>query len=176
MKRPKSFKWLILGLVFFSTASWAESNRWEGQAFANFELQDQNGKLTTNSDYKGRWSLIYFYPKDKTPGCTVEAQNFVRDSALFRALNVEIIGVSYDDVESHKDFYDTYEMNFTLLADVEHDLSKAKNVDRILPWPHPSRESFIVNPKGIIVKHYEEVSPKTHSAQVLKDLKSLIDS
>lgn len=159
-------------LVMMFTAS-AQSNRWEGQAFAAFELADQNGKSRTNQDFLGKWAVIYFYPKDRTPGCTVEAQNFVDNYLTFTNKNVEIIGVSYDDVESHKDFADTYEMKFVLLADVDKKLSKAMDVDRILPWPHPSRQTFVVDPSGKIVKHYEDVTPKSHSQELLADLQKL---
>ncbi len=164
---------VYLGLLLLSLNILAESNRWQGQPFAEFSLQDQAGKLRTNQEFSGKWAVVYFYPKDRTPGCTVEAQNFVKDFANFQSMNVEIIGVSYDDVESHLDFYNTYEMKFTLLADVDHSLSKAMDVDRFLPWPHPSRQTFIVNPEGVIAKHYEDVDPDTHSATLLKDLKVL---
>lgn len=165
----------LLFLIFsISSNSHAEANRWQGQPFASFNLQDQNGKLRSNQSFNGQWVVIYFYPKDRTSGCTVEAKNFVSDYLDYQSLNVEIVGVSYDDVESHKDFADTYEMKFTLLADVDKQLSKAMNVDRFLPWPHPSRQTFVVNPEGIIVKHYEDVDPKTHSKQLLKDLNGLM--
>lgn len=154
-------------MLVFAGFSNAQSNRWEGQSFASFELADQNGDIKTNEDFEGKWKVVYFYPKDRTPGCTVEAQNFVDDYALYQANNIEIIGVSYDDTESHKDFADTYEMKFTLLADVDKKLSKAMDVDRILPWPHPSRQTFVVNPEGVIVKHYEDVTPDSHSKELL---------
>ena len=96
---------------------------------------------------------------------------FFDDFSKYQAQKVDIIGVSYDDVESHKDFSDTYSMPFTLLADVDHKLAKAMDVDRILPWPHASRQTFLVNPQGKIVKHYSSVDPDTHSSSLLKDLK-----
>lgn len=163
----------IIPLIFllFSPLAFADSNRWQGQPFAEFSLMDQNGQTKNNSHYKGRWMVVYFYPKDKTPGCTVEAQNFVDDFSKYQIQNVDIIGVSYDDVESHKDFADTYNMPFTLLADVDAKLAKAMDVDRILPWPHASRQTFLVNPQGNIVKHYSSVDPDTHSSTLLKDLK-----
>ncbi len=164
----------LLVLLLVSLNLYAENNRWQGQPLAEFSLQDQNGKVRTNKEFAGKWMVVYFYPKDRTPGCTVEAQNFVNDYAKYQALNIEILGVSYDNSESHKDFADTYEMKFTLLADVDHSLSKAMDVDRFLPWPHPSRQTFIVDPKGIIVKHYSDVSPKTHSATLLKDMQQFV--
>ncbi len=169
------FTTMILSLVNFSGKSYAlENNRWQGQPFAAFNLQNQTGKYLNNNDFKGQWLIVYFYPKDKTPGCTVEAQNFVNDFASYQAMNIEIVGVSYDDVESHKDFSDTYEMKFNLLSDIDHKLTKAMDVDSFLPWPHASRQTFIVNPKGVIAKHYDDVVPKKHSKNLLEDMKNLI--
>jgi peroxiredoxin Q/BCP len=155
-------------LIFFSLPTLA--NQWEGVPLADFKLLDQHGVEKTNKDFKGQWLILYFYPKDKTSGCTLEAQNFTDDYSQYQLLNTQIAGVSYDDVESHKDFSDTYEMPFVLLADVDKKLSKAMGVDRLLPWPHSSRQTFIVNPEGLIVKHYPDVSPKNHSSQLLKQL------
>jgi len=168
----KSF--LAILVTFLSFSSNATSNRWEGLVFPSFSLADQHGKVRNNDDFKNKWLIVYFYPKDRTPGCTIEAQKFVDDYTQFQELNTEIVGVSYDSVQSHKDFADTYEMKFTLLADVEKKLSKAMDVDRFLPWPHPSRQTFLIDPKGVIVKHYEDVDPKTHSKELLVDIKSLI--
>jgi len=167
-------KKLIISILFLASSNLcADANRWLGQPFASFSLQDQAGTLRTNEDFSGKWLIIYFYPKDRTPSCTVEAQNFVNDYLTYQSLGVEIVGVSYDDTESHKDFSDTYEMKFALLADVDHTLSKAMDVDRFLPWPHPSRQTFLVDPKGIIVKHYQDVNPKNHSGLLIQELKRL---
>lgn len=166
---------MIVSLINLSGKSLAvDNNHWQGLPFASFNLQDQNGKYLSNADLKNQWYIIYFYPKDKTPGCTVEAQNFVNDFSLYKAMNVEIIGVSYDDVESHKDFSDTYDMEFTLLADSEHQLAKAMKVDSFFPWPHASRQTFIVNANGLIAKHYQDVEPKSHSKKLLEDLELLM--
>ena len=100
MKNSVSLVLLLLSLNLM-----ADSNRWQGQTFAEFSLQDQTGKIRTNKEFIGQWAVVYFYPKDRTPGCTVEAQNFVKDFSSFQSMNVEIIGVSYDDVESHLDFW-----------------------------------------------------------------------
>ncbi len=160
-------------LFCITTQVFANSNRWEGVPLVEFKLQDQHGVERNNKEFLGSWLVLYFYPKDKTRGCTIEAQSFTDDYAQFQLLNTNIVGVSYDDVESHKDFAETYNMPFTLLADVNKKLTKALDVDSILPWPHASRQTFIVNPEGIIVKHYADVSPKKHSKELLKQLKSL---
>jgi len=165
----KNLAALIIFCLSFSVL--ANSNQWEGVPLSEFELKDQHGEIRTNGDFKGQWLVLYFYPKDKTPGCTVEAQNFTTDYPLYQQLNTQIVGVSYDDVASHKDFADTYEMPFTLLADTDKTLAKALKVDRILPWPHASRQTFLVNPDGIIVHHVEDVTPKTHSREMLEIIK-----
>ncbi|MCW8877777.1 MAG: peroxiredoxin [Kangiellaceae bacterium] len=161
---------LILVIALFTLNLSAAPNVWEGTPLKSFSLQDQSGKNRTDKDFSGKWLILYFYPKDKTPGCTIEAQNFTDDYAQYQKLGVEIVGVSYDDVDSHKDFADTYEIPFTLLADTDAKLSKAMKVDRILPWPHASRQTFIINPDGIIVEHIENVKPKIHSQQLLTKL------
>ena len=151
----------------------AASNVWEGRPLPDFNLADQSGQPKTKKDYADRWLILYFYPKDHTPGCTVEAKNFTEDYAKYQAIETSIVGVSYDDVETHKDFAEVYGMQFDLLADVDWVFSKAMNVDRIFPLPHASRQTFVVNPQGIIVKHYPDVTPKSHSQELLKSLELL---
>jgi thioredoxin-dependent peroxiredoxin len=145
----------------------ANTNQWEGVPLNAFKLLDQSGTTRTNEEFLGKWMVLYFYPKDKTPSCTVEAQNFTRDYPHYQKLNTQIVGVSYDDVASHQDFAETYEIPFVLLADTESQLSKAMKVDRILPWPHASRQTFLINPQGVIVHHFPDVTPSEHSAELL---------
>lgn len=159
-------------LLIISTVTKAEK-QWSGLPLPEFKLADQNGQMRNNSEFLGQWLVLYFYPKDKTPGCTVEAQNFSDDYQKYQLLNTNIIGVSFDDVASHKDFSDTYQMPFVLLSDIDKKLSKSLDIDRLFPWPHASRQTFIINPKGLIVKHYSDVSPKNHSKTLLEDLAKL---
>jgi len=163
----------ILLMLIFSSFSNAKGNRWQGVPFPQFELADQNNVIKTNKDFDGQWVVYYFYPKDRTPGCSTEAQNFANANSQFLELNTKIVGISYDDSESHKDFADIYDVKFTLLADVDHKLTKALDVDSFFPWPHPTRQTFLVNEKGNIVKHYKDVDPESHSSKLLKDLKLL---
>jgi len=163
----------LISTLGCSQTTSAGANRWQGVPFPKFELFDQNKVTKNNKDFSNQWVVYFFYPKDRTPGCTEEAKNFVDDYNQFTALKTAIVGISYDDSESHKDFADTYEMQFTLLADVDKKLTKSLDVDSFLPWPHPSRESFLVNPKGIIVKHYKDVDPSVHSAELLVDIKAM---
>jgi peroxiredoxin Q/BCP len=120
---------------------------------------------------------VYFYPKDDTPGCTTEACNFRDNIYAFKAIGANVVGISVDDVESHKEFSDKYKLPFTLLADVGGATSKAFGVLRDYKLMKiAKRESFIIGPDGTVVKHYEDVDPDTHTQEVLADLKTLIQA
>lgn len=146
-----------------------------GQAAPGFKLQDQNGDWHDLEDYRGSWLAVYFYPKDDTPGCTTEACNFRDNIYAFKGIGAEVVGISVDTVESHKDFSDKYKLPFVILADEEGTTAEAYGVLR--DWKLiqiASRQSFIVGPDGVLVKHYEEVDPDTHTEEVLADLKALM--
>jgi len=146
-----------------------------GESAPGFHLQDQNGDWHDLSDYDGTWLAVYFYPKDDTPGCTTEACNFRDNIYAFKAIDAEVIGISVDDVDSHKEFSDKYKLPFVILADPEGSTAEAYGVLR--DWKLlqiASRQSFIINPQGQIAKHYEDVDPDTHTDQVLEDLKALM--
>jgi peroxiredoxin Q/BCP len=118
---------------------------------------------------------IYFYPKDDTPGCTTEACNFRDNIYAFKAIGASVVGISIDDVDSHKEFSDKYKLPFIILADENGKTADAYGVLR--DWKLvkiASRQSFLVNPQGVIVKHYEDVDPDTHTPQVLADLEGLM--
>ena len=148
----------------------------EGQAAPDFRLQDQRGEWRTLDEFRGKWIALYFYPKDDTPGCTKEACAFRDNVFAFRDIGAEIIGVSLDDVESHREFAEKYSLPFTLLSDAEGDIAKAYGVYGKFGFLNiAKRESFLIDPEGKMVKHYPKVDPETHSVEVLDDLKSLID-
>ena len=143
----------------------------------DFALADQNDKIHKLSEYAGKWLVIYFYPKDDTPGCTIEACDF-RDArdALAEFGNATVIGISKDSVKSHKKFADKHELNFTLLSDPEHETIEAygawgpkKFMGR--EFLGIKRNTYIISPEGQILKEYENVTPKTHVGMLLKDLK-----
>lgn len=145
----------------------------------DFELQDQNEKTHKLSDYKGKWLIIYFYPKDDTPGCTTEACDF-RDAgdALAEYGNATVLGISKDNIKSHKKFSEKHNLNFSLLSDPEHETIEAygawgpkKFMGR--EFLGIKRNTYIINPEGYIVKEYENVTPKTHIATLLRDIKNL---
>jgi peroxiredoxin Q/BCP len=140
-----------------------------------FRLQDQNGKWHNLEDYRGTWLAVYFYPKDDTPGCTTEACNFRDNIYAFKAIGAAVVGISVDDVESHREFSDKYKLPFVLLADVDGETAAAYGVLR--DWKLikiASRQSFIIDPDGRIAKHYEDVDPETHTQEVLADLQEMM--
>lgn len=143
-----------------------------------FTLPDQEGKEHSLSGYKGRWVLLYFYPKDDTPGCTIEACAIRDQFKDFTKIGAVVLGVSTDSVASHKKFANAYKLPFTLLADVTKEVvgrygvfGEKKFMGRT--YLGTMRTSFLIDPKGKIVKVYEKVKPEIHAAEVIVDLKAL---
>ena len=146
-----------------------------GEPAPGFRLQDQNGEWHDLQDYRESWLAVYFYPKDQTPGCTTEACNFRDNIFAFKAIGAAVVGISLDDVESHKEFSDKYKLPFVILADEGGAVADAYGVLRDYKLIKiASRQSFLVNPEGVIVKHYEDVDPETHTQEVLSDLETMI--
>jgi peroxiredoxin Q/BCP len=140
-----------------------------------FRLQDQNGQWHTLDEYKGKWLVLYFYPKDQTPGCTTQACEFRDNVFAFRDANAVIVGISVDDVESHKKFESKHSLPFTLLADPKKETTKAYGVLKkfMLTVELAKRETFLIDPNGRIAKIYRDVDPKGHSQAVLGDIKAM---
>ena len=160
--------------VFLSIPAWAGEPLMVGTDAPSFNLQDQNGNWHKLQDYQGQWLAVYFYPKDDTPGCTKEACNFRDNIYAFKAIDAAVVGISVDDVESHKKFADKYKLPFTLLADTDHETATAFGVlkdYKLLKLA--SRQSFLIDPAGKIAKHYADVDPDTHTDEVLADIKTL---
>jgi peroxiredoxin Q/BCP len=164
-------------MLFFALALplWAADQPSVGDSAPAFRLQDQNSEWHQLEDYRGKWLAIYFYPKDDTPGCTTEACNFRDNVYVFRRIGAEVLGISLDDVASHKEFADKYKLPFTLLADPNGETVEAYGTMRdLLVTRMARRESFLINPEGIIAKHYAKVDPDTHTDEVIADLERLI--
>ena len=145
----------------------------EGVSVPEFELKDSNGKIVKTSDLKGKKHVIYFYPKDFTPGCTTEADEFSRDYKKFQKANIEILGVSKDDVDSHKKFCEKMNIPYILLADTDTKLAKKFGVwgkKKFMGREYMGvvRSTFLVNEKGKIFKIFEKVKPAGHSKEVLE--------
>jgi peroxiredoxin Q/BCP len=146
----------------------------EGESVPKFEANDANGEKVKSIDFKGKKHVIYFYPKDFTPGCTTEADEFSKDYKKFQKEGIEVIGISPDDVDSHKKFCNKMGIQFPLLADVDKEISqkfgvwgKKKFMGR--EYMGVLRSSFLVNEKGKIFKIYPKVKPTGHSKEVLEE-------
>ena len=144
----------------------------------DFELPDQDGKLHKLSDYKGKWIVLYFYPKDDTPGCTKEACNFRDSFHELQAKGVQVLGVSKDSVASHKKFAEKYELNFPILSDESLKVIKSYNACGVKKFMGREfdgvlRISYLIDPKGMIKKVYEKVNPLIHASEILKDLNDI---
>jgi peroxiredoxin Q/BCP len=146
----------------------------EGDSVPKFEATDANGNKVKSTDFKGKKHVIYFYPKDFTPGCTTEADEFSKDYKKFQKEGIEVIGVSPDDVESHKKFCDKMGIKFPLLADTDKEISQKFGVwgkKKFMGHEYMGvfRSTFLVNQKGKIFKIYPKVKPSGHSKEVLED-------
>ncbi len=139
-----------------------------GQAAPTFTLPNQEGKEIHLHSYKGKWVVLYFYPKDMTTGCTIEAHNFQRDLDKYKALNAVILGVSVDTVDSHKQFCTKDSLTFNLLADPDKTVvEKYGSLGNFGPMVIANRNTFLINPDGKIVKVWTKVNPNVHSDEVL---------
>ena len=143
----------------------------------DFSLPDQDGKLHSLVDYLGKWIVLYFYPKDDTPGCTKEACNFRDSFHKLQSMGVMILGVSKDSVKSHKKFADKYSLNFPLLSDENLDTIKAygawgKKKFMGREYDGIFRITYLIDPQGKVVKIYEKVNPLIHASQIIRDLQN----
>lgn len=172
----KSYRMIALCLTLFALTPLliAGSTPSVGSLAPEFTLTSQEGAPVSLKDYRGKWVVLYFYPKDFTSGCTIEAHNFQRDLAQYQQKNVVILGVSVDSADSHKQFCAKEGLNFKLLADADHKVSTT--YDSVMNFGAvqvASRHTFIINPEGKIVKVFTEVKPNEHSAEVLSTLAEL---
>jgi len=147
-----------------------------GDNAPDFDLQDQFGDGHKLSDYLGKKVILYFYPKDNTPGCTTEACNFRDNYALFRAKGLQILGVSADNVKSHKGFQEKFSLPFLLLADTEHAVSESYGVWQLKKMMGKEyygivRTTFVIDEEGKIQNVYEKVKPEEHAQEIIQDLK-----
>jgi len=145
-----------------------------GAAAPGFNLTTNEGKQVNLNDFKGKWVVLYFYPKDFTQGCTIEARNFQRDIAKYEAVNAVILGVSVDNAESHKEFCAKEGLNFKLLADTDAKVSEQYgSVMEYNGAKLSARNTFIIDPQGKVVKVFEKVKVAAHSEEVLAALATL---
>jgi peroxiredoxin Q/BCP len=146
-----------------------------GKPFPDFSLQNQDGKAVKLADFAGKWLVLYVYPKDDTPGCTIQGKSFTATKQEFDDANIAVVGVSADDVASHKDFCNKFGFTIDLLADPNHELLDAAGVAQsdykgTMYW---NRTSFVIDPKGTLRKVYEKVDPNGHERVLLNDIKAM---
>jgi peroxiredoxin Q/BCP len=145
-----------------------------GQVAPTFTLPSQDGSQISLDSFRGKWVVLYFYPKDMTPGCTIEAHNFQRDQAKFDADNAVILGVSLDTPDSHKQFCTKEGLTFRLLADPEHKVVDSYgSLGHFGTWTIANRNTFLIDPQGKIVKEWIKVDPSHHSEEVLSAIAEL---
>ncbi len=146
----------------------------EGQTAPDFTLSNQEGQEVNLDHYRGQWVVLYFYPRDMTTGCTIEAHNFQRDLSQYKALNAAILGVSVDTVDSHRQFCTKDSLHFTLLADPgKKVVKKYGSLGNFGPLQIANRNTFLINPEGKIVRVWTKVNPSVHSHEVLAALTSM---
>jgi len=146
-----------------------------GNPFPNFSLPNQDGKITKLGDFAGHWLVVYFYPKDDTPGCTTQGRSFTATKDEFDEAGIKVVGVSADDVTSHKNFHHKFAFKIDLLSDTDAALMRALGIGQS-EWKGMKfwdRTTFVVDPKGVIRKVYEKVNPDGHERVLLDDIKGL---
>ena len=164
-----------LAALAVSAVALASDSPAVGDAAPAFRLQDQNGKWHSLEDYKGKWVVVYFYPKDNTPGCTTQACEIRDEIFKFRELGAVVLGVSVDDLESKKAFAEEHGLPFPVLADADKKVSSSYGVlTKFMGLMELARrDTFIIDPQGKVARHYVKVDPKGHAEMVLAELKRL---
>lgn len=145
------------------------------QKLPEFSLENEDGQTKTNASYSGKWLVLYVYPKDDTPGCTIQGKAFTATKSDFDAAGAVVVGLSADDTKSHKDFCNKFSFTIELLADPDTKLLKALGVGQS-EWKgtkYWDRTTFLVDPAGVVRKVYEKVEPNGHEQAVLKDIAAL---
>jgi thioredoxin-dependent peroxiredoxin len=168
---------IAIGIVVTLMAMQAEETQKQpeaGQPAPDFTLTSSDGSQVNLKDYRGKWVVLYFYPKDFTSGCTLEAHNFQRDLTKYQQSGAVILGVSVDSAQSHKDFCAKEGLNFKLLADPDGKVSSEYGSTMDYKGAKmAARNTFLIDPQGKIAKVYTGVKPADHSEQVLNDLAAL---
>lgn len=151
------------------------TNKFEQYTAPVFELPDSKNNLVSLADFRGKWVVLYFYPKDETPGCTVEACSLRDARNTLTDMGAVVIGISADDAASHEKFMAKHDLNFVLLSDANHEVMKQYGAwgKKMYGREGILRKTFIINPDGMIVKVYGKVTPIGHGEKVIEDLQKL---
>jgi len=147
----------------------------QGKRFVDFNLKNQDGESVSLGDFAGKWLVVYVYPKDDTPGCTIQGKSFTASKADFDEANIKVVGVSEDDVGSHKNFCNKFAFTIDLLADPQHQLLGAAGVGQseykgTMYW---DRTTFVIDPQGNLRRTYLKVQPEGHDRVLLEDIKQM---
>lgn len=172
MAKPLATGLGLLVALFFSWPVWANNLLQVGEAAPDFLLADGAGKMRQASEWRGRWLILYFYPRDDTPGCTAEAKAFNASLPELASLKAQIVGVSVDDIDSHRAFAKSLGLNFPLLADTDGKVSRrygALNDFAVVKFAR--RHTFLIAPDGRIAKIYRDVEPAQHAGEIIAELK-----
>ncbi|HEX7829524.1 MAG TPA: peroxiredoxin [Thermoanaerobaculia bacterium] len=146
-----------------------------GQKFPSFELPNQDGEVKRLADYAGQWLVVYVYPKDDTPGCTIQGKSFSATKREYDEAGVKVVGVSADDVESHKSFCNKFGFTIDLLSDTKAELLNAMGIGQsefrgMMFW---NRSTFVIDPEGVVRKTYANVNPEGHERMLLDDINAM---
>ncbi|MEK9951170.1 MAG: peroxiredoxin [Curvibacter sp.] len=172
--RRRALNQLLLGGAVFGVRAAQAAPLEPGQAAPDFELPDQDGKKRRLADWRGQWLVLYFYPKNDTPGCTTEACNFRDDWLILQELGAAVVGVSVDSSASHAAFAQKYKLPFPLLADAQGEV--ATRYGALSDWllfKFAKRQTFIIDPQGRLARIYRSVDSDKHSAEIVADLRQL---
>lgn len=165
-------KIVLASFVLVGMALGASGKATVGERAPDFTMVDQDGKSHSLSDYKGQKVVVYFYPKDDTPGCTTEACSIRDDYSTFEKNGIKVFGVSYDDMVSHKKFAEKYDLPFALLSDSDKSVSRAYGTSGLFV---PSRKTFLIDDTGVLRKIYDKVTVTGHGPEIVADFKAMED-
>lgn len=167
---------LILMAMLFPVFAAHAQQLVPGMIAPGFTLPDAGGQLHTLAAWKGQWLVLYFYPKDNTPGCTTEAKNFRDMAQIFGSLNTRVVGISLDDGTSHQAFADKHQLSFTLLSDPGGEVARQYGaLFNLGIMKFAKRHTFLIDPAGQIAKIYRDVDPDTHAQELINDIRALAE-
>ena len=165
---------VVLTLVFiFKKTAFRSEDKLLGKSAPEFKLKNSYGELVSLEQFKGEWLLVFFYPKDDTPGCTKEACSLRDNFHQFKKLNANVVGISIDSTNSHKEFKEKHNLPFMLLSDPNGETAKKYSaLNNFFIFKLAKRQSFIIDPKGIVRRVYRDVSPSNHAQEIENDIEA----
>ena len=165
---------VLLALLFmFKNSAFGSEDKLLGKAAPKFELKNSYGELVSLKEFKGEWLLVFFYPKDDTPGCTKEACSLRDNYTEIKKLNANVVGIRIDSSDSHKEFKEKYNLPFMLLSDPNGETAKKYGaLNNFFIFKLAKRQSFIIDPQGVVRRVYRDVSPSNHAQEIKNDLEA----